>query len=186
MEDGARSRGVDGRLGHTDRLLVRGDGTGGFDGGLVDADGLLQVRAAMGNVNSNTGYLDLVLVVGLETRTVFTLSNVDDRVVGAVGSVDLNARLGVGGLRSVMEGNMSAKKKRSFSSFVLGPVAWPTAPVRCDWVHPGSMSGVGAGEKKKRRCLGAETNGRTRQFAQAEKLVDHSPTGQLIAPRSPK
>jgi hypothetical protein len=102
VEDGARSRGVDGRLGHADRLFVRWEGTGGFDGGLVDADGFLEGGAMMGNVNSNTGYLDFVLVVRLETGTVFTLSNVDDRVVGTVSSVDLNARLGVCGLRSAV------------------------------------------------------------------------------------
>lgn len=71
---------------------------GGVDGGLVDADGLLEDGAVAGAVNGGADYVDLVTVVGLEAGAVFTLGNVDDRVVGAVRPVELNAGLGVRGL----------------------------------------------------------------------------------------
>jgi len=96
VEDGTGSGGIDSRLADADRLLVGGCVAGSVDGSLVDTNALLEDGAAARDVNSDAGYVDLVTVVGLEARTVFTFGDVDDGVVRAVRSVDLNTGLGVG------------------------------------------------------------------------------------------
>jgi len=78
VEDGAGSRGVDGRLANADRLLVDGDVAGGVDGGLVDADALLDDGAVGVAVDGGADYVDLVTVLGLEAGAVFTFSDVND------------------------------------------------------------------------------------------------------------
>lgn len=91
---------VDGSLVEVDALRVRGSGAaGGVDGGLVDVNALGVGGTGEVAVNSGAGYL-FVTVVGLEAGAVFTFSNVDDRVVRAVSGIELDARFGVGGLRS--------------------------------------------------------------------------------------
>lgn len=86
---------VDGGLARAERLLVNGGVAGSVDGGLVDVDALSEGRAGGRGVNGDAD-LYFVTVIGLEARTVLAFGNVDDRVVGAVGVVDLDTRLGVG------------------------------------------------------------------------------------------
>lgn len=89
-----------------DALGVSGGGAAGrIDGGLVDVNTLLVDGAVDGTVNSASDYVDFVTVVGLEAGAVLAFSNVDDGVVRFVGMVELDTRLGVGGLRS--EGRVS-------------------------------------------------------------------------------
>jgi hypothetical protein len=101
VEGGARARGVYGRLASAVGLLVNGKVAGAVDGGLVDTDALLEGTVGRG-VDGGTSYLNLVAVVGLEAGAVFTFGNVNDGVVGAVGVVDFNARLGVRGKGSAL------------------------------------------------------------------------------------
>lgn len=111
VEDGARASGVDGGLSHADRLLVDGKVAGSVDGSLVDVDGLLEGGAVDRDVDGGTNFLT---VVGLETRTVFTLSKVDHRVVGLVRLVEFNARLGISRVRS--EGEQGSGQLKFFFS----------------------------------------------------------------------
>ena len=76
-----------------------GDVAGGVDGGLVDADALLDDGAVGVAVDGGADYVDLVTVLGLEAGAVFTFSDVNDRAVRTVRPVELNAGLSVGGLR---------------------------------------------------------------------------------------
>ena len=66
---------------------------------LLDANSLPELGTADGCVDGGA-YAGLFLVVGLETGAVFTLGDVDGRVVVARLGVVLNVGLGVGGLRS--------------------------------------------------------------------------------------
>jgi hypothetical protein len=102
VEGGARARGVYGRLASAVGLLVNGEVAGAVDGGFVDTDALLEGRTVGRGVDGGTSYLNLVAVVGLEAGAVFTFGNVNDGVVGAVGVVDFNARLGVRGKGSAL------------------------------------------------------------------------------------
>jgi len=94
---------VDGGLARTERLLVDGGVAGSVDGGLVDVDALGEGRAGGRRVNGDAD-LYFVTVVGLEARTVLAFGNVDDRVVGAVGVVDLDTRFRVGRKGSEVKG----------------------------------------------------------------------------------
>ena len=98
----ARSGNVDGGLCYLERLLVAGGKRARrVDSSTVVVDGLLEGRAVRRGVNGGTGDGELLTEVGLGAGTVLALSNVDDRVLRAMRVIVVDARLGVGGLRSV-------------------------------------------------------------------------------------
>jgi hypothetical protein len=100
----ARLGRVDGvRVNNGVRLLVGRKASRGVNGGHVDNGlGLLEGRkAGRRDVDGGAGYGELLAVVGLETGTILALSNVNGSAVSAAG-IDLEARLGVSRLRSVV------------------------------------------------------------------------------------
>jgi hypothetical protein len=141
----ARGGGVNGGTGDVGRLAVGGAGAGGVDGELVNGGGGLEGgRAEAGGVDGGGGHGELLAVVGLDTRTILALGNVDDRVVRAVVVIELDTRLVVGGLRSDgpragwvswdegerrREGKEGKRKKTRRRVFCLMPVkrrdSWP-------------------------------------------------------------
>lgn len=96
LVDGARAGAVDGVSVNVGAGLKDGAAGGGIDGGNVDVGGLVG-RAEAGAVEGGAGYAaGLLAVVGLDTGTILALGNVNGRVVRAVGSIELDAGLGVG------------------------------------------------------------------------------------------
>lgn len=99
-----RSRGVNrDSTGDVDFLLVRGAEARAVNGRLADDGASLVGGTVGGTVNGGDGYAGFFAVVALDAGTVLALGSVNDRVVRAVGAVDLNARLGVGRLRPDIE-----------------------------------------------------------------------------------
>jgi hypothetical protein len=100
--DGARSRWVDSRTRDVNLLPVRRDKLLAVDGDVVHDSASLVGGTVGRGIDGGASYVDLLAIVRLDPGAVLALSNVNGGAVGAVLSVNLNARFGVGRLRSAM------------------------------------------------------------------------------------
>jgi hypothetical protein len=98
--DGARSRWVDSRTRDVNLLPVRRDKLLAVDGDVVHDSASLVGGTVGRGIDGGASYVDLLAIVRLDPGAVLALSNVNGGAVGAVLSVNLNARFGVGRLRS--------------------------------------------------------------------------------------
>lgn len=76
---------------------------GELDSLLSDLNVPVVVMMMAGDIDSSLGYVDLLTVAGLDTGSVFALSDVNWRLVMMVVGVDLNTRVGVGSLGSTQD-----------------------------------------------------------------------------------